>query len=746
MKPETFVRADRPPVLLRAGIRLGPGRVYSGANRYHATTVIACPVDLGILAGVTTAQMLPEFRSAFLARFRSLPSFLPDNGISDAFVSELGSAEGVDLARLLLEAVVAVEHSISFSRHELGAIGFAAIERDADRPLLLWETSQAKISRRSAEIALAGVNELLDQRAKKTGAGDEDSFAVALEALREKVRRRRLAPSTAAVRLEAEKRGIPCQTLRRQHLLLGEGRLQHHFFASMTDSTSMAAQKICADKRQTNHRLRDLRLPVPAQGKTGTPEQAIELAKKIGFPLVVKPVRGKKGRAVSVGLERIDEIGAAFAQAHQSGADVLVEKFVPGLDYRLLVIGGRFVAAVHRKPPGITGDGRSTVDSLIDAENANPYRDGFRGFKIDKDDEVMRHLRMAGLALTDVPVEGREITLRTAANVSTGGLPFDVTDRVHPENRVMAERAALGVGLDVAGIDFISPDIGRPYHENGGAIVEVNARPGLDIHTWPVAGKSRNVAGALLEHVFPGGQKGRLPVALGCGDRGTGTIARALDRILRGAGRSVALTLREAYYADGRVATWPGRRALQDRSALLRDPGIGTLVSTVSLRQASESGLRLERASVSIVVDRAKAGRSDEFYQGVDIVARATTDSVVVGAGNRVVLEKLATDPGRRLILVANRANDATLRSHLRAGGVAAAIPWRDGENQVVLLSGEETLAGFSLERLIGQRGDGRHPRLQSACCYAVAGAHALGLTAAQIAASLSSAVEMVDA
>ena len=748
MKLLKSVQANANPaaVPIRAGISFSSSKLFSGANRYHSSTVVACQLKLGILAGVKTAHLLPEFGQQFLDRFQSLPSFLPDNGVSDEFKKSLFSREGVELEAILLEAILAVEHSVSFAQHDLDIITFAAIDQDADQPLLVWETSRSKVSLQAAEIALSGVNELLEQVPSENVANDENSFANALEALRERVRRRRLAPSTAVIRLEAGKRGIPCQTMGRQHLLLGEGRLQHNLYASMTDSTSMAAQKICADKRQTNSRLKDLRLPVPVQLKVGTPDSALKAAAKIGFPLVVKPVKGKKGRGISVGLVQPDEIEQAFYLAHKSGADVLVEKFVPGLDYRLLVVGGQVVAAVHRRPPCIIGDGQSTVASLIDAENENPYRDGFRGFRIVKDEEVMRHLQLLGLSLEDVPGRGQEVRLRTAANVSTGGLPVDVTDQVHPDNRVMAEKASLGVGLDVAGIDFITPDISQPYHEIGGAIVEINARPGLDIHTWPVAGKSRNVASDLLGQMFPGHQNGRLPVAIVCGDRGTGTIARALDRILRGAGRSVALTLRNGQFIDGAVAKWSRKQQSQAQRILLRDPGIDVMVSTVSLRQTSESGLKFEQASVSIIIDRVKPGRADQFHLGMEIVASATTDCMVIGAGNLVAYEKLSTHRDKRLVLVSNHINDPGLQVHLANNGVAVTTQWLDDQNQIVLLSGEKVLANFPLNSLPQHDSATKSRRLVPVFQYAIAAGYALGLAPDKIAASLSGKIEMIDA
>lgn len=749
MKLEKFNAPAAKPTAIpfQSRIRFGSNKLFSGANRYHDSTVITVHLDLGISEGIKKAQLSPKFASGFLERFQSLASFLPNNGISDEFITALHSSgdASVDLPQILLEAILAVEHSVSFAQHDLGAIDFAAIDRDGDLPLLVWETSRPRVSRMSAEIALSGVNELLNRKPGENNVGDENSFSETLGALLDRVKRKRLAPSTAIISLEAKNRGIPCQTLGRQHLLLGEGRLQHNFYASMTDSTSIAAQKICADKRQTNRRLSDLRLPAPSQIKVGTPDSAMEAAGNIGFPVVVKPVRGKKGRGISVGINQLDEIGPAFELAHKSGADVLIEKFVPGLDYRLLVIGGRFVAAVHRRPPSIIGDGQSTVEALIDAENKNPYRDGFRGFRIDLDGEVMRHLSLAGLSLEDVPKQGLVVCLRTAANVSTGGLPIDVTDQVHPDNREIAERAALGVGLDVAGIDFITPDISRPYPEVGGAIIEINARPGLDIHTWPVAGKSRNVAGDLLEDIFSRQHNGKLPVAIICGDRGIGTVARALDKILRGAQRSVALTLRKGYFINGVVAEWSGRQQSQAQRILLRDPGVDTLVSTVSLRNTAESGLKLERASISVIMDRVKAGGDEQFRLGMDIVARATTDCVIAGVGNLSVREKVSANRDKRLIIVSYLNDDPGLQTHLGNSGVAVTTQWRDGENQAILMAGEKILAGFPLSKLAENDSDINRQRLVTAFLYSIAAAYALGLEPDEIAASLSNTVEMVN-
>jgi cyanophycin synthetase len=719
-------------------IKLRSKRIFKGCNIYHANTVIRQRVDFGILTGTTSALAGPEFASGFLDRFRGLKTFLPENGLTDDFVERLNSPEGVSFEEILLQAILAVEASLAFAMHDLETVAYAVIEKHAKYVDLIWESANPKLSHEAAEVALLGVLSLLPRRLFLRPRKALPNFSSELEEVAGRARRRRLSPATSVIKLAARKRGLPCETVGRQHLRIGQGNAQHHLYSSMTSTTSIAAQKMCSDKRLTNRRLSELRLPVPQQIKVGSADSAHDAAAKLSFPIVIKPVKGKKGRAVTAGLDNPNDIDAAFERAHVAKSDVLVEQFLPGVDHRLLVIGGKFIAALLRIPPTITGDGETTVEALIDELNSDPRRDGFRLFKVAKDAEVTRLLSEAGLTMNDVLGKGRTVALRSAANVSTGGLPIDVTDQVHPDNREMAERAAKGVGLDVAGIDFVTTDITRSYREVGGGIIELNARPGLDIHIWPYKGVQRNVAGEVLNLLFASGAEGRIPIVAVAGDKATGATARTLDTILRGADRNVALALRDRSFVDGVSSELSETQQTNAAQILLRDPEIDTLVSTVSLRQVARSGLVLETCNITVIMDKAKDGEVDLFHRGIDVMQRATTDCFVVGAGNIVALNRLRELGSRRLILVSDRIDHPVLQAHLSAGHQAVTMMWRDGEERIVLLSGTKLLA--SLQANVAMSRDGRKKirRLKNGKMYAVAAAFALGLSGNEIAGALS--------
>jgi cyanophycin synthetase len=405
---------------LDAPISLLPDKVFIGCNSFHTATVFCQSVDFGALSDVYSEIAGADFAQAFIDRFTGLKSFVQQNGINDEFIANMRTAQGVDFQEILLEAILAVETSIAFARHDLNAVSYAAIQRHENSSDLIWGCSSPKLSRGAAKVGLLGLIELLPVTYHGHQTNDTQGFDAAFNELWQLAKRRRLAPSTSIVKMAAKKRGIPCKTLGRQHLLLGYGKLQQQIYASMSGTTSSTAQKICSDKRQTNRRLTELRLPVARQIKVGTLEAAYIAAEKIGFPLVIKPVKGKKGKGITAGLTSAEGIKDAFERAHKSGSDVLVERFIAGDDFRLLVIGGRFVAAVNRQPPCITGDGKSTVATLLDRLNEQPYRDGFRGFPVEKDAEFYRLLEQAGLTMSDVPDAGQTVILRSAATGACG--------------------------------------------------------------------------------------------------------------------------------------------------------------------------------------------------------------------------------------------------------------------------------------------------------------------------------------
>jgi cyanophycin synthetase len=740
LKEKSSKPAFKPPIQLIANDYL------MGHNFYHTSSVLRFSVDFGSLADLNSSVAGPDFGKAFIKRFANLKSLMPNNGLQDDFIQQLSSKQGISFPELLLEAILAVENTINFSMHELHAITYAGIEKHSKHTNLIWSCSQARFSRASAEIALMGVLELLPETlyAPKSGA---EKFTDALKKLQSEARKRRLSPSTAVLKLAAQKRGIPCESFGRQHIRLGHGNLQQQLYASMTSTTSTAAQKVCADKRLTNRRLKELRLPAPEQVRAHTLEEAYAAAEKLGYPVVIKPLQSKKDVGTSARLTTQKDIEYAFnhAQKTNPGA-IVVESFYPGHEYRLLVVGGKFVAALERHPPAIVGDGKSTVEQLIDNLNADTWRDGFRLHKIKKDEEIHHHLKKAGVTMNDILKPNTKLVLRATAAISSGGLVIDVTDQVHADNRKVVERAANGIGLDVAGIDLLTTDISRSYREMGGVITELHARPNLCLHTWPKEGKRRNVAGKVLRLLYPKGLFGRIPVVAVAGDKGTGTTAKIVDMILRGAGGSNALALREHAFFNGVPAELTASQQRRAPRYLLRDPAISTLVSTVSPRQTAKRGLLFDECAVSIIMDKKLESDTPLFHIGLDILERATSHCFVVGSGNTVALNRIKELGGRRLILVADRLNDPILQAHLNQGHTGVTTMWLDGKIRIVILEGTQLMASFKSVRE-NQPRDGRTKarRFKNGTMYALAAAYGLGLSAGELKTAFNDAPPMID-
>ena len=282
----------------------------------------------------------------------------------------------------------------------------------------------------------------------------------------------------------------------------GHGKYQRRIQATITSETRHIAVELASDKEETNRILRDAGLPVPLQYDVYSERNAIRASRRIGFPVVIKPYNANHGRGVSIGLKSDEEVKVAFAKAREHSRCVLVESYVPGFDHRMLVINGELIAVAKRVPGHVVGDGARTIAELVDIVNQDPRR-GVGHEKVltrlELDHQAKRLMEAAGYTADSVLVEGEVFYLRSTGNLSTGGTAIDMTDSCHPDNREMAIRAAKTIGLDVAGVDFLTPDITRSYKDVGGGICEVNAAPGFRMHIAPSEGTPRNVAGKVID-------------------------------------------------------------------------------------------------------------------------------------------------------------------------------------------------------------------------------------------------------
>lgn len=483
-----------------------------------------------------------------------------------------------------------------------------------------------------------------------------------LERLGAIARREALGPTTRSLVQEARRRGIPVQRLDEHSLIqLGWGARRKLIRASITGQTSHIAVETAGDKALTKALLSEVGLPVPRGAVVRTVEDALTHASRINGPLVLKPLDGNHGRGVSLDLRTPEQVRWGFEQAIQHGRRVIVEEQFVGRDYRILVVGGQVAAVAERVPARVVGNGESTVRELIDAVNRDPRR-GIGHEKVMTriaiDDQTRDMLARAGLTLEDVPLPGAVVVLRATANLSTGGSAIDRTDVIHADNASIARRAALTVGLDVAGIDFIAPDITRSVRETGGGVVEVNAAPGFRMHLEPSEGASRDVARAVVADLFPPGTRSRIPIVAVTGTNGKTTVVRMVARIAREMGKTVGLTNTSGVYINDEQILAADASGPKSARMVLRDPTVDVAVLETARGGMLREGLAFDRCDIGVVLNVT----ADHLgLKGVDTLED-------LAAVKSIVAESVS----RRGVAVLNGDDPLTLRMARHVGGRVA--------------------------------------------------------------------------
>nr|WP_244627317.1 cyanophycin synthetase [Microvirga tunisiensis] len=459
----------------------------------------------------------------------------------------------------------------------------------------------------------------------------------ALKALRYVLRRRALGPTTMSLVQEAERRGIPVLRLDDQSLVqLGTGRYQKRIRASITSLTSQIATDAAGDKDLTKSLLADAGLPVPRGEVVRSAEDAVRAAERIGYPVVVKPLDGNHGRGVSIDLSTAEEVTRAFEEASRHSRRVIVESCFKGQDHRILVVNGEVVAVAERIPAHVVGDGERSITALVDEVNQDPRRgEGHENVmtRIKIDDHTLGVLAKAGLETDSVPAIGQVVYLCDTANLSTGGTAVDRTDDIHPDNALIARRAARAIGLDVAGIDFIAPDITRSVHETGGGIIEVNAAPGFRMHLQPSEGRARNVARPVMDMLFPRGTPTRIPILAITGTNGKSTTSRMVGHILRAQGLNVGLTSTTGIYVNGDRIVEADASGPWSARVVLRDPTVDVAVLETARGGILREGLGFSECDVGLITNI----QPDHLgLKGIDTIEDlAWVKSVVVEAVHR---------------------------------------------------------------------------------------------------------------
>ena len=514
-----------------------------------------------------------------------------------------------------------------------------------------------------------------------------------------------LGPSTKSIVRAAVARDIPWRRLNEGSLIqLGQGAKQRRIIAAQTDRTAAVAEEIAQDKELTREFLAAAGVPVPEGRPVTDAEDAWEAAEDIGGPVVVKPQFGNQGRGVAVNLTTREQVVAAYVAARDESRHIVVEKFAPGGDYRLLIVGGKLAAASHRIPAQVRGDGVSTISQLVDEVNRDPRRGDDHALPLSKiklDAVALNVLTEHGYTPDTVPAAGEVVIIRRNANLSTGGTAEDVTDFVHPEVTARAIEAARVIGLDIAGIDVVARDIGRPLEEQGGVIVEVNAAPGLRMHIEPSAGKPRQVGDAIVEMMFPEGQIGRIPVAAISGTNGKTTTTRLLGHIIAGSGLNLGMTCTDGIYIGGRRIDTGDCSGPKSARNVLANPSVEAAVLETARGGILREGLGFDKCDVAVVTNIAEGDHLGSA--GIDTpeqvakVKRTIVDVVqpsgyaVLNAGDPLCVAMAEKCPGG-VIYFAVSETDPVVAEHLKQGKRAVfirhgVIVAAEGTNETLVIS-----------------------------------------------------------
>ena len=420
-------------------------------------------------------------------------------------------------------------------------------------------------------------------------------------------RKYQLGPSTASIVKEAERRGIPWMRLGlNSKIQLGYGANQKQFQATMTCNTSNAAVNIAGDKDHTKKILSEANIPVAKGGICSTEEGLQEISESIGFPIVIKPINGNQGKGATINIPDYEAAKIALDEARQFNKYVIVERFVEGDDFRLLVVDGKFVAASKRVPAHVIGNGSSSIRELIEEVNQQPGRgEGHESSltKIKFDMDTFHQLEKYNYTIESIPTEGKTVYLKSTANLSTGGTAEDMTDEIHPENRFMAERIAKIIGLDVCGIDVMAANISQPLRENKGVILEVNAAPGFRMHLEPSKGTRRNVAKAVVDMLYPEGSKSTIPLFAVTGTNGKTTTTRLLAHMAKTSGYNPGYTTTDGIYIGDYKIKEGDTTGPQSGQFLLKDPTVDFAVLETARGGLLRSGLCFDHCDVGIITN-----------------------------------------------------------------------------------------------------------------------------------------------
>lgn len=655
---------------------------YLGANVYAYSPVIEVIIDLGNLDRIESRE-IPEFNQKLVTLFPGLKDHYCSTGKKGGFIKRLeeGTYLGHVIEHLILELQVELGYDVYYGKTVwIGETNYR----------LVFEYMVPEVGFLALEHAIKIVEDLAE--------GIELNIEEVKDKLANTNREYGIGPSTLVLIKAAKKMNIPVLPISRYHSLyqLGYGKKQQLIEATIASSTSCIGVDIVCDKVLTNSILSEAGIPVPRRVVVDTPAGLQKAVERLNMPLVVKPSNGNHGKAVNLEIYNWHELKKAFFQARQYSNQVIVEEFITGKDYRFLVIGNKLVAASERRPPAVIGDGKNTISRLIDIINKHPDRgEGHERplTKIKKDQMLREYLYKQGYKLETIPAKGQKIKLRANANLSTGGTARDVTDYVHPENSLLAVRTAQQLNLDIAGIDIIAPDIRVPLRDKG-AIIEVNAAPGIRMHHFPFEGKKRNVAGKIINYLFPNGDS-RIPLVAITGTNGKTTTARLLAKIVAASYENVGLTITEGTFINDTCIMEGDNTGPISARILLRQPSIDIAILETARGGIIREGLGYDQSDIGIITNISEDHLGVDGIESINELTELKSlvietvkkegYSILNADDSRVV--ELAARSQAEVIFFSLRNNNVVVEKHCSNGGKALVIK----EESIIFREGKES-------------------------------------------------------
>ncbi|HEY4780334.1 MAG TPA: acetate--CoA ligase family protein [Chthoniobacterales bacterium] len=693
-------------------MRILQTQVYKGASLWAPVPVIRFSVEIGALAGRFT-NAIPTFHEKLTATLPNLREHECSTDGGDRFIDRVN--KGTGMGHVIQHVALEMQHMAG--QRVDGGNTCLAVELDDETTATcdaIFQYEQQDVGLAAGQFAVRLLKSFL-QPEKETVF----DFANDLKEFLRLAAKLSYGPSTRALVAEARRRNIPVQRLEdslervqlgrgtralRSLLQLGYGKYQRHIWAPYISTESHLAADIALNKDLTNRLVRNAGLPVPRSIRVKDEEGAVAAANEIGYPVVLKPLDGNHGRGVGVNLQHEAAVRSHYplAKGETHTGTVLVEKFIPGNTYRILVVGGHAVAATEEVPAHVVGDGLHTLRQLVKLTNADPRRGhGSENLlvRIRLDETALALAQKQGYGPDDIPPKRAHVQLARTAHISLGGISVDRTDEVHPYNAMIAEQAAQVIGLQVAGIDIVAPDIAASVQETGGAICEVNAGPGLGLHIEPVEGKPRDVARPVIELLFPPGATSRVPIVAVTGTDGRTSTSRMVAHILSSAGRRVGLATTDAAYF-GVTPLIPTEMSDPDPArTVLRNPAIDTAVLEIEYESILYCGLAYDSADVVLITqgyNHPLASQyiepSRDFMRLNDVVAKSvsTDGQLVLNADDEGCLQ-IGSKARVRIVYYTRVPGNLAVERHVRAGGRAVVVRRVSDTDRFFLIDGGAT-------------------------------------------------------